>query len=180
MLGAYIRQYRSEQGLSLQELADRTGLSPSFLSQVERDVTEPSISSLRRIAAALDVPLYHFLGEAPAPQQVVRSGAGRMLELPASGIRYEFLVPGGFAAHKMELVITHMAPDGSSSDHPTTHAGEEFLYVLSGRCALHLGDEELILESGDSIYFYASIPHRIRNIGDQELRLLAAMTPPTF
>ncbi len=180
MLGARIRQFRLEKNLSLQEMADRTALSVSFLSQVERDVTEPSITSLRRIASALELPLFNFLGEGIGPQQVIRRGEGRRLELPASGLRYEFLIPADFATRKMEVFITHLAPGCASGDHPATHPGDEFLYVLGGTCALQVGDEHLVLEEGDSIYFYASIPHHIRNSGERELKLLAAVTPPAF
>ena len=163
--------------MSLQALAERTGLTASFLSQVERDVSEPSISSLRRIASALAVPIFEFLGGSDPPQRVIRNGGGRTRELPASGIAYELLVPSDFASHKMAVLITQMAPGGASSDDPATQHGEEFLCVLSDVCTLRISDEVYSLEQGDSIYFHASQPHQVQNQSDAPLKLITAITP---
>lgn len=180
MLGAKIRKRRTELGFNLQDIANRTGLTPSFISQVERDQVEPSISSLRKIAQALEVPIFYFLVDDSNHKMVTRSHERRVLELPGSGVRYELLSPADFAGRKMEVVVTRMAPGASSHDHPFTHPGEECIVVQRGRALIQVAGEEYVLEPGDSIYILASIPHRVSNAGDDELEILAAITPPAF
>lgn len=180
MIGAKIRGRRSEKGLSLQELAARTELTPSFLSQVERDMAEPSITSLRKIADALEVPIFYFLMGSDDPNPVVRKEERRVLELARSGVTYELLSPPDFANKKMEIVITRMCRGSQGGEHPVTHPGEEFIVILQGRAEVRVGEQAYTLEEGDSIYYYSSIPHHIKNVGETELRFLAAITPPAF
>lgn len=180
MLGEKIRQRRTELGLSLQEVAQRTGLTPSFLSQVERDQTEPSITSLRKIAEALGVPIFYFLIDDGNHRLVVRRAERRVLALSRSGVTYELLSPPDFSGRKMEMVVTRLAPGAVGGDHPVTHPGEECIVVLRGRASVLVGPEEYILEEGDCIYILATVPHRIANAGESELEILAAITPPMF
>jgi transcriptional regulator with XRE-family HTH domain len=180
MIGAKIRSRRGELALSLQELASLTNLTPSFLSQVERDQTEPSITSLRKIAEALTVPIFYFLMDAENHNPVVRKAQRRMLQLSASGVTYELLSPPDLVNRKMEVVVTRMAPGVVGGDHPVTHTGEECIVVLRGSAAIWVADEEHLLVEGDAIYFNSAIPHRIRNAGEEELEILAAITPPAF
>lgn len=180
MMGAKIRQRRAETDMSLQELATLTGLTPGFLSQVERDQTEPSITSLRKIAEALRVPIFYFLMEEEKYSPLVRRQDRRVLKLSAQGVSYELLSPSDFVNRKMEIVVTRMAPGAEGGDHAVTHPGEECILVLKGRAAVRVAEDEYILEEGDAIYFYASLSHHIRNVGDQELEILAAITPPLF
>lgn len=180
MIGARIRQRRGDVGLSLQELSGKTGLTPSFLSQVERDQTEPSITSLRKIADALSVPIFFFLMGPENHNPVVRKADRRVLSLPGSGVTYELLSPPDFVGRNMEVVITRMAPGAAGGDHPMTHPGEECIVVVRGQAGVRIAEEEHILEEGDSIYFHASIPHHLRNAGDGELEILACINPPAF
>jgi transcriptional regulator with XRE-family HTH domain len=179
-IGAKIRQRRTEEGLSLQELAGRTELTPSFLSQVERDVAEPSITSLRKIADALDVPIFYFLMGEDDMNPVVRRTQRRVMQLSREGVTYELLSPPDFVNKKMEIVITRMAPGARGGDHPVTHPGEECIVILQGQAEITVGEQRYTLEEGDSIYYYSSIPHHIRNTGEGELRFLGAITPPRF
>lgn len=178
-IGARIRDRRQEKGLSLQELADRTELTPSFLSQVERDLAEPSITSLRKIADALGVPMFYFLFENHRHNPVVRRSERRVLNFPRSQTRLELMSPGDLD-RKMELVMTRLAPGAQGAEHGITHPGEECMIVISGRMEIEVGDQRYLLDEGDSIYFYSSIPHRISNAGDTELVVIAAITPPLF
>lgn len=183
MLGAKIRQRRTELGLSLQELATMTNLTPSFLSQVERDLSEPSLASLRRIASALEVPIFYFLVDEDNHKPLVRVKDRRTMEFPDAGIVYQLLSPLDFVNRSMEIVVTRMAAgkgEVHGGNHPITHPGEEAIVVLRGKARIHVGDAEYDLGPGDCLYFFASIPHQVRNIGDEELEFLAAITPPAF
>lgn len=180
MLGHKIRQRRTELNWSLQDLAERTQLTPSFLSQVERSRTEPSLSSLRRIAEALEVPIFYFLVDDDNHKPVVRKADRRTMEFRDAGVVYQLLSPPDFVNRSMEIVVTRMAPRASGGDHPITHPGEEAIVVLRGRACIQVGDTEYELAEGDCIYFFSSIPHRVRNAADEELEFLAAITPPAF
>ncbi len=178
-LGERVRQRRQQLGLSLQELAERTALTASFLSQVERGVTEPSISSLRRIAQAMGVPVFYFLLEEGTPAPVVRRDRRRVLKLPGGEARWELLSPPD--PHlQLEVVLTRLPPGEASGDEFTTHPGEECFVVLEGEMEIAVADEVYRLSEGDAIHIRSSIPHWIRNPGQRELVVLAAITPPLF
>lgn len=178
-LGDRIRGRRQQLDISLQELANRTGLTASFLSQVERDVTEPSITSLRRIAGSLEVPVFYFLLDEAAPSPVVRKAERRILRLHDTAAQWELLSPAD-PQLQLEMVLTRLPAGVASGDEHTSHPGEECFVVLEGAMEIDVADDTYRLEEGDSIQFRASIPHRIRNGGDKELVVLAAITPPRF
>lgn len=176
-LGFRVHTERRRRGLSLRDLAGRTGLSASFLSQVERDVVAPSISSLKQIATALDVRVSDLLAEGSAGEEVVLRRGGRPVWRLAR-VRYEQLAPGPGRCMQPQLLT--FAPGGDSGDHPISHEGEEFGLVLTGRLECGVGDDVLVLEEGDSVYFNARRPHRMRNAGDREATYLLVVTPPSF
>ncbi|HYF90692.1 MAG TPA: cupin domain-containing protein [Symbiobacteriaceae bacterium] len=178
-IGERIRQRRQQMDISLQELANRTGLTASFLSQVERDVTEPSITSLRRIAGALEVPVFFFLLDEATPSPVVRKHERRILRLHDTAAQWELLSPADPQA-QLEVVLTRLPPGVASGDEVTSHPGEEAFVVLGGEMEITVADEIYRLQEGDAIQIRASLPHRIRNSGKQELTVLAAITPPKF
>lgn len=178
-LGERIRQRRTQLEISLQELASRSGLTASFLSQVERDVTEPSITSLRRIAGALEVPVFYFLLDEEAPSPVVRKEKRRTLRLHDTKAQWELLSPAD-PQLQLEVVITRLPPGVASGSGCDTHPGEECFVVLEGEMEISLADDVYRLQAGDAIQFRSSIPHGIRNPGNKELVVLAAITPPKF
>lgn len=177
-LGARLRRLRLERGISLRALAQATGLTPSFLSQVERDLAEPSITSLRRIAEALSVPVFLLFVNSAGQSPVVRKHTRRMVHLPGSGLTYQLLVPD--LNRQMEAIMTTVQPGGQTSEVPISHEGEEWTMVLRGRMVIHLADETYTLEEGDCIYYHASLPHLIRNGGEEELVVVSVMTPARF
>jgi quercetin dioxygenase-like cupin family protein len=176
-IGFRVRAARQREALSLRELAARTGLSISFLSQLERDRVAPSIASLKRVADALGTRVAELLADPSAPDKVVhRRGARPIWRLARA--RYELLAPGEGRA--MQPQLTTFEPGGSNGDHPVTHAGEELVYMLAGRAELGLGDEVTALEEGDAAYFDATVPHSLRNAGDGPCTCLVVVTPPSF
>jgi len=178
LLSKKIRAKRTEKNMSLKELAEKTGLTASFLSQVERGFAEPSITSLRQIAKALDVPIFYFLIDEQRPNPVVRKNERKILKLPKSHLSYELLSPD--LNRKMEIMIGRLDVGASSVDGFSTHPGEECIYVIQGSMKVVVGEEEYVLEEGDSIYYFAEMPHRLENCGDVELVFLSAITPPRF
>jgi DNA-binding transcriptional MerR regulator/quercetin dioxygenase-like cupin family protein len=176
--GRPLRRLRQDLGLSLRAASERTGLSVSFLSSLERGVTGASIATLQRLTAAYGTTLAAVFG-APATQRdrVVRADRGPVLRLGDASVRIEQLAHG--ATH-LEPQLFVLAP-GATSDGNYAHDGEEFLYLLAGTLTVWVGDgERYRLTPGDALTFPSTMPHRWRNDANQETRLLWINTPPTF
>ncbi|SMB91940.1 transcriptional regulator, XRE family with cupin sensor [Thermanaeromonas toyohensis ToBE] len=178
MLGARIREIRQEKGLRLEKVAKKAGLTCGFLSQVERDLANPSITSLRKIAEALDVPIFYLLLDHKGLKPVVRRDQRKVLRFPQSGVTYELLCPE--LNRKMEVMIGRVDPSAVSCEEPLFHPGEECIVVLQGCMGINIGGEVYRLEKGDSIYYCAAVPHKLWNPGDKELVFLSAVTPPLW
>ncbi|MBV7330625.1 cupin domain-containing protein [Chloroflexi bacterium TSY] len=194
--GASIRRYRKEKALTLVELAEQCELSPSFLSQIERNQANPSVTTLYAIARALDVPVASFFeSNNNASQsinkearsvadvhsknaQVVRADSRKTLIYPGSGIRSELLSPD--LQRDLQLMWIVMPPGTDTGDTPFVHEGEECGIVLKGQLETWIGDERYVLGPGDSIYHKSTIPHRSRNIGETDVVMVVSKTPPSF
>jgi transcriptional regulator with XRE-family HTH domain len=179
-IGARIKQRREEVGLSLRELAKKTNLTASFLSQAERNLTNTSIDSLRRIAAALNVSILHFLAEARHQVPIVRKGNRAKLTLPDSGLTYELLVPD--LTRKMEVFIGKLSPGKSNVVRkPLREPTEECILVLTGTLEIGLDSNLYDLEEGDSIYFDGGQLSSLSNSSETErVEWVSIITPPVF
>lgn len=177
-IGHRIRAARTESGLSLRDLAATAGLSPGFVSQVERGLTDPSMESLRRIAATLHVPLFDLFqdgsGSGPA---VVRAGSRVSIRSPQGGVTYSRITPG---AGRLEVLEGHLEPGGMSSADPWSHPSEECVVVQQGRLVVEIDGQRHTLESGDSCSFNSRLPHRYLNEGEAAVSFLLAITPPSY
>lgn len=162
-IGEIVKDLRTRQGLSLQELSKLAGVSVGMLSQIERNLANPSIRVLTAIRRALDAPVGAFFqGASPVasdPEFVRR--AGRRPSLKLGPVSKELL--SSSAAHNLQVMILHVDPEGSSGDVPVSYAAEKGGMVLSGQIVLKVGDKEAVLEEGDSFVFDSSIPHSFRN-----------------
>ena len=175
-----LRRIREERGLSLREASQRSGLSISFLSALERGVSGASVSTLQRLTATYGTTLHELFGgldEGPA-NRLVRAGERRALQLSSAEVRIEELARG---TRHLEPQLFILAP-GASSDGAYAHEGEEFLYLLSGALTVWVGDAETyqLTLAGDALSFPSTMPHRWRNDAGGETRLLWINTPPTF
>lgn len=166
MVGPKIREIRQSKGLTLNQLAKKTGFTAGYMSQLERGIIDPSLSALRKIADALKVPVYGFLEE-PDKQSVVTLASKRQkLELPDTNIIYEFLTPMGSNSSikpKMIMIYYHIDPQSWINEENLTHSADECIFVLKGSIEVYLGDEIHLLNEGDSIYIKENVPHRIYN-----------------
>lgn len=176
-IGSRIREIRELKNISIKELADKTNLSSSFISQLERDLVSPSIMSLREIAKALDLPIFYLIDEG-ASGEVVRKDTRRRFSMPGSDVTYQLLSPD--LNRKMEIVLITLGPGESTFNKPYAHKGEESAYCMKGIVEITLGIEKKVLEPGDSIYFYCDTPHCFRNIGNEEAQIISSVTPPSF
>jgi transcriptional regulator with XRE-family HTH domain len=171
-LGPSVRRLREAQQLSLRTLAERTGFSASFLSQVENGQASPSISSMERIATALGVTLGEFFQNAElSPQPVVRSDARPVLHSGWSRAQLEALGAGGMRG-RLEPVLVTLEPGGSSGTKAYASGREEFALVLEGTVTLTLNDSEQELACGDAVTIRAGALRRWRNPDQQPARIL--------
>ncbi|BBK41709.1 transcriptional regulator [Allostella vacuolata] len=171
-VGATIRRLRQERGISLQELSRRSGVSTGMLSQVERNRANPSLRILTSIRAALDAPVSALFETAPArpadPPFVRR--AGRRPKLDLGYLSKELL--SADTPYNLQMMILHLPPGGSSGERPLSYPAEKAGLLLEGQVALQVGDEEVVLQEGDSFIFDSASPHGFRNCGSGQARIL--------
>jgi transcriptional regulator with XRE-family HTH domain len=177
-MGKKIRNIRTSKGLSLAQVAEKISKTTSYLSQVERGLAEPSITALREISKALDVPMFYFLMDNKKNRCIVRKDERETLNFPGSHSTFELLTPD--LNHEMEVIRIELEPGASTYDEPSSHKGEEFILVLNGKMEIQIDSEFHVLNEGDSIYFLGSIPHKTTNISDTNLTFISAVTPPNF
>jgi transcriptional regulator with XRE-family HTH domain len=163
-LGNRIRSRRMELGLTIYKVAEASGLTVGFISQIERDISRPSLVSLYAVARALDTSVDRFLSEAPARQHqmVSHSNERARFSLGATEPLYEFLEPG-FADAALNAVITHVPPGFASET--MRHEGEDFVYLISGSMIYVVDGVEYPLHAGGTLHFASSLPHSSRNSG---------------
>jgi transcriptional regulator with XRE-family HTH domain len=175
-VGKKIREIRTQRRMSLTRLAERTGVSKSLVSQVERGVSNPSLPVLRALAQALDVPLFTLFVEDDLRDGLVRHDERQQLRIPGSNIVRELLVPD--LHRQMLLVAARFNPGDASSFDGTSHRGEECVVVISGSIGIEVGSTRLVLHAGDSYYFNSELSHVIYNPTDEPGEIIAAISPP--
>lgn len=176
-LGKRLRALRHEQGLTLAELGRQVGLSASYLSQVERGITMPSLSTLTTIARELDVGMGHFFEDDHSALRVIKSTHGKRID-DKSGIIVELLS----AAPSDKSIRPHrvVCQPGASRDQPPVHSGEGFCFVLQGQLTVTVGEETYSLDAGDSIHYQSHQPHSWRNEHRTECIFIWAVSPPSW
>ena len=178
MIGTKIKERRLEQKLNLRDLGEKTGLTASFLSQVENDLTEPSITSLQKIATALKVPMFTFLNENTQSEQVVRNGSRRKLSFPNPHLTYELLTAN--LTHQMAGFIIQLKAGETHNAQQLYRATEEMMYVIQGELEIQVGENKHRLKSGDSIYYEGAQLKGFSALGHEDLKILCVITPPAL
>lgn len=175
-IGSRLRDLRLKNGLTQEELADRAELSKGYISQLENDLTSPSIATLIDILTLLGSSLSEFFAQDDDSQTVFtqddyfekKSDTGSVL----------WIVPTAQKNAMEPIIIELNAGRGSDEDFP--HEGEEFGYVLSGKIEVVIGDKCHVASEGQTFYFTADKKHYIRNISDGVSRVLWISCPPQF
>lgn len=175
-IGQKIKQLRIKNALTLEELASRSELTKGFLSQVERNLTSPSIATLNDILEALGTTLSTFFQE-EKNERVVFTKEDYFVD-EREGYTVNWIVPNALK-NEMEPIIVDLMPQ-SESQIIDPHDGEEFGYVLSGKIVLVEGDEEYVLKKGETFYSKGKHTHYLKNISHAEAKVLWITTPPLF
>ena len=179
--GTEVRALRKARELSLNDLAAQTDLSVGYLSQIERNISTPSVKALAAIAGALGVTVAWFFsgGHAGPPQEkglVVRKNNRRRIIFREGFVDY-LLSPT--LDGELEIILTHFRA-GADTGEKYSHRGEEAGMVLKGRLEVQVGDDHFVLEQGDSFSFASTNPHRYKNVFDGETIVMYAITPPSY
>lgn len=178
-LGSRIRSLRQGRNLTLRELSQRAGVTESFLSQVEREVTSPSIASVQRIARGLDLSIAQLFAEDSSAGRVVRRETRRRVSYPGLKAVDEFLTTN--MAGRLQVILSTIEPGGGTGEEPYTHdSDEEVVVVLAGILDLWVGDEHYVLREGDAITFPSRTPHWNMNRGEAPASVLFCLTPPSY
>ena len=170
-----IKTLRKLNELTLEQLANRTGLTKGYLSKVERSEKAPPYSTLNRIAGALNVEVTRMFGKSIAPLEDIKISfqkrdEGAVIKGTLQQIGYDYKVLAGDKPGKnMEPFIIY-APWEINKMY--SHEGEEFMYIIEGNLEFVYGDQTYPMESGDTVYFDANVPHAGRSVGDKMAKLL--------
>jgi transcriptional regulator with XRE-family HTH domain len=178
-LGTRIRSLRQARHLTLRDVAQRAGVTESFLSQVERDVASPSIATVHRIARALDLSIAQLFAEDTDTGRVVRREARRRIAYQGLKSVDEFLTSNN--AGRLQVILSTIEPGGGTGAEPYTHdSDEEVAVVLAGVLDLWVADEHYVLREGDAITLPSRLPHWNANNGTEPVTVLFCLTPPSF
>lgn len=182
-VGEKIKKLRMEKGMSLQDLAEKTGFTSALLSQVENHMISPPLGTLIKISKAIDVPIgLFFEDQREAPFTIVRAGERKITSRVTSktgvkyGYSYESLAYDKKGRH-MEPFLVTLEEATIKNQQEFRHEGEEFIFVLEGKMEVQLGEHTDLLEPGDSIYFDSTIPHRVQCTDEGPAKILACIYP---
>lgn len=178
--GIAIRKIRRSKKMTMQDLSDRVGVSKSLISQVERGEVLPSLTTLERIAAVLEIPITELFqlesDEINEEDIIVRRDHRKKIILPGSPVIYNLLTTS--LKNKIEFLLIEVPPKVYKEKIDTTfkHKGEEYFIVLEGQLNLSIGDKEFVLNEGDSGCFNSGIAHAFENKTETKTVFLVAVT----
>jgi transcriptional regulator with XRE-family HTH domain len=167
--------------MTVQQFAERTGFSAALLAQIENRMVSPSLGTLVKIANTFGTTVSSFIGgkeerEFSIVRKEDRTTVSRvgLKDGGKSIYTYESL-GAGKAGRKMEPFLVRLQPLSESPTARSSHDGEEFLYVLSGKVTVCLGNLSDVLEEGDSVYYNSTIPHHVHSTDEREALILAVI-----
>lgn len=186
VLGGRLREIRKKKGLTLQQLAERTGLTAGLLSKIENLRTSPSLSVLSDLAKALDTDISElFLSS----NQI--SGSRKWRHFPAgsfrtidreenSGFSYKLILESRLSGDRQQVMLVEVEPGAERE--AVSGDGNEFLYMISGRLNYRIGDDVIALRPGDVLFFDSSVPHVPENRYPEKAVMLAVyhLNEPVF
>lgn len=164
-IGPKVRDLRQQKGLSLQQLAERSGVSAAAIHKIERNGMVPTITTLMRLAAGLNRSVAYFVEEEQKedrPAVLVRATERKPVFTSKGGLALRG-VSGPYGRFFMAGATATVEPGADSGPKPMEHPGEELVYVLSGALSFEVAGEEYIVRRGDALHFRTDRPHRWRN-----------------
>lgn len=177
-IGEKIKRLRVKNSLTQEELADRCELTKGFISQVERDLTSPSIATLVDILEGLGTNLKDFFNETVNEKIVFTKEDAFEMENDELKYNLKWVIPNA-QKNIMEPILIELESDGRTKE-DSPHEGEEFGYVVNGSIFLHIGNDKYKVKKGESFYYKANSNHYISNSGKTKAVVIWISTPPSF
>ena len=180
LVGVHLKELRTRRKLTIRELASRAGISHATVSLIERDKTSPSVDTLAAMLDALGVTLLGFFEgiRQPLPYSPFYSDDALVEIGVVDSISYRML--GMHHPNRRILMLRETYQVGAGTDVSCSHAAQETGFVLRGEVEVTVGAESRVLRTGDGYYFDSEMPHRFQNVGDTEVEIVSAGTPPTY
>ena len=173
-VGHKLLRLRSEQKLSLQQLAAKSDVSGPAIHKIERSGMVPTITTLLKLSNALGVPLNYFVEEdeaLPEPVHYTKGDERNSVYTPHKGLELEGIT-GPYRHFRAAAAVARMKPGASSGRKLLKHPGEELVHVNAGEVCFHLGSKKYTLKAGDSLHFSGEIPHQWGNTTDEPAELV--------
>jgi transcriptional regulator with XRE-family HTH domain len=178
-VGARLRAVREMHDLSQRALAKRAGVTNGTISHIEQNRVSPSIGSLRKVLQGIPMSLSDFFAMEEVPRQKVFFAADDLLEIGDETISYR-QVGHDLAERGLQIIHERYRPGADTGKTLLRHEAEEGGVVIRGQLEITVGDQRRVLGPGEAYYFDSRLPHRFRNIGDEECEVVSASTPPSF
>jgi transcriptional regulator with XRE-family HTH domain len=180
-VGEKIKEIRTNKGMSLKDVSQKSGISEEILANIEDQMVSPPLGNIIRLAKVFDVSVGEFFGESSdSPFCIVRSDDRKTISRFAStdgksyGYSYEALGQQK-KNRQMEPFLVTLTPAEVHQSDPNQHVGEEFIFVLEGKVEVKLADNTDVLNPGDSIYYDSNLPHIVSCHGDEPATILAVI-----
>ncbi len=178
-VGARLKAVRLRHGLSQRALARKAGVTNASISLIESNRLNPSVGVLKRVLDGIPMGLAEFFAmDVVAPPKAFYAAAD-LVEIVSGEISYR-QVGRDLAAQALQIMVERYRPGADTGRVPLSHDGEEGGVIVEGRLEVTVGDQLRILGPGEAYYFDSRTPHRFRNVGREECRLISACTPPSF
>lgn len=177
-IGEKIKSLRLQNSLTQEELADRSELTKGFISQVERDLTSPSIATLVDILEGLGTNLQEFFSENIDEKIVFAKDDAFEVENEELKYTLKWIIPNA-QKNDMEPILIEIQPGGKSKV-MEPYEGEEFGYVMNGSIFINIGNKKHKVKKGESFYHRANSNHFIENAGKTKANVIWVSTPPSF
>ncbi len=174
-VGNRIKSIRKRKGLTLQNLSEKSGMSATAISAIERNVSSPTVNTLASIGKALGESLSSLLGEAEIAYVVTRADGRERPAAQGSGVDFQSLATG-VPGQRFVPMIAILAPGATSGDDPVNRDADDFLFVMRGMLDVESNGTTIRLGEGDSLYFRGNTPYRWRNAAAGETQIILVST----
>lgn len=175
-IGRKLRELRNRHRLSLRSLANRSGLNINTLTLIENGKTSPSVSTLQRLAFAMNIPVAAFFETKPTEKQVVFTPARKRPKYSFGNMVMEHLGKD-LSKNAVQPFLLTLHPGTKSGQDLIVHTGHEFIHCIKGSITCQIEEKSYLLHRGDSLLFEAHLPHRWENKGEEAARFLLVLIP---
>ena len=178
-LGSRLKTAREKLGLSQRMLSRQSGVNNGTISLIEQNKISPSVAILKRLLDTVSMSLGEFFDDNGLTEERCFFRAEELTEYGSGKVLFR-QVGANVSGRQLQILRERYLPNGDTGKTMLSHAGEEGGIVLRGEIEITVGEQVAVLSAGDAYYFDSNIPHRFRNLGDEECEIVSACTPPTF